>query len=79
VEAVGSKLAAFSYSLYLVHSPVLAIVDYYSPDSSVIDFTSICMFLFRLLLSLLVAWCFYWVFEARTKQIRRWMQSRFKQ
>lgn len=78
LEAAGSTLAAFSYSLYLIHMPLLAAMDYaFNKRFDIVNLMSMSWFLFKLLSVLLFAWCFHRVFEARTPQLRRWLRQRW--
>lgn len=74
----GTKLAAFSYTLYLTHFPVLHALQYFGvPKSEIISIKSISFFLFELAISLIVSWLIYSIFEKRTKWVKQWIKIRF--
>ena len=76
-ERFGGKLAAASYTLYLTHYPVLALLKYWGwQPSSRIDLRSLGRFLGVMSLTLVVTWLFYFLFESRTAAARRWARTR---
>jgi peptidoglycan/LPS O-acetylase OafA/YrhL len=58
------RLGAFSYSLYLIHGPVLVLVRYFLFNLSMSPFMFAAMsYLLGMLMSLLIAYWFYLIFE----------------
>ncbi len=76
VERRGSFLAAFSYTLYLTHYPLLMLWAHFSPERSpAITPSSLLVFLSKVGCSLVIAWLIYLPFEAQTGRVRRWLGS----
>lgn len=73
---LASAGSAFSYSLYLTHAPVLAVVALWLPISAMIDTTSLLAFGVRVVASLLAAVVFYALFERPTPRLRAWLTAR---
>lgn len=71
----GAWLAAFSYSLYLIHMPIAQAIaarsarpyDPAQPASYLIYFGALGAIL-------AAAWAFGWAFESRTRHVRNWMR-----
>lgn len=71
-DALGTRLAAFSYSLYLIHGPVLALCVYLGmPTRRALTAQSLAAYLACVILVPLAAYGFYWLFERHTDTIRR--------
>lgn len=78
IEACGTSLAAFSYTLYLIHNPVLHILRWAGLSrEKQFDIQSITHFFGSILLCLLVSMLFYFLFEKRTQMARKWLKARF--
>lgn len=78
IQAVGTYLAGFSYTLYLSHYPVLTLMHYYSPNKfTAVDGWSLLLFLMKIVVCLVVAWLMFLPFEAHTSEFRRWLSSTF--
>lgn len=78
-EFLGSKLAAFSYTLYLIHYPILALWSHSWPGKyAVMDFNSLGIFFARIIVCLLVAIIFFVLFESHTLSVRRWLNARWQ-
>ncbi|MGB3646403.1 MAG: acyltransferase [Mesorhizobium sp.] len=67
----GSNLAAFSYSLYLVHYPVIMLLSYHTERSVRVDATSLVHFSIVMLASLCAAYIAYVGFEKHTGRVRK--------
>jgi peptidoglycan/LPS O-acetylase OafA/YrhL len=72
---LGGGLSAISYTLYVVHFPLLFFVAatqlkgrQFAPDG-----TGISWFLALSVASLIVAIAMWWVFERQTDRVRRWL------
>ena len=77
LEKIGGRLAAFSYTLYLTHYPLLAFWSHFMPARHLaLDFRSIVLFLARVTTCLLIAWLLYLPFEAQTDRVRKWLRVR---
>jgi peptidoglycan/LPS O-acetylase OafA/YrhL len=75
INEMGTKLAAFSYTLYLTHYPLLYVWEHYMPERhGAIDFSSCCLYLLRIASCLLLAWLLYLPFERNTSWVRRQMK-----
>jgi len=76
MEKFGTKLAAFSYTLYLTHYPILDLWIYFSPtrNPSITAF-SFLIFVSKVFSCLLAAWLLYLPFEAKTVSVRAWMRN----
>lgn len=77
VEAVGTRLAAFSYSLYLIHVPILTgLMLLGLPSGHDIGTASLLQYFGAIVLVMLGAFAFYWAFERHTDVTRRWLKRR---
>lgn len=73
---IGTKLAAFSYTLYLTHIPVRDLLWFLgAPKSTSITPLSITLFACWLLIAFIVAYGTYYVFERNTGIIKRAIKS----
>ena len=76
-ESFSSKMAKSSYTLYLTHFPLIHLLQYFGlKPSNSLNLHALMMFLFVVLLSLLNAYLFYWLFERHTQSVRQWLRSR---
>jgi peptidoglycan/LPS O-acetylase OafA/YrhL len=75
IRAVGFA-GSISYSLYLIHTPVLFALQRFLPKASVIDAQSLGSIGLRLGVVLLVTLVFYWLFERNTLALRRYLKRR---
>lgn len=74
----GTRLAACSYTLYLTHYPVLALLHHFGwPRAARLDAAAFASLLTLLALSCLVAWALWFCFESRTTAVRRWLRLRW--
>jgi len=78
-ERLGTSLAAFSYTLYLTHYPVVLLWERLYPVSRYPHIDAFSFFIFgcKIVSALLVAWLLYLPFERQTPVIRKWLKSRF--
>ena len=75
LEKTGSRLAAFSYTLYLTHHPLLTLWEKYRPVKyTTLEAHTFPWFLAECASCLLVAWLIYLPFEAQTQRVRDWMR-----
>ena len=74
---VGTKLAAFSYTLYLTHVPVLRLLQGIGfPKSETISVESCLLYVAELAIGLIVAYAIYWVFERNTSKVKNYIKKR---
>ena len=73
---VLAMVGGFSYSLYLVHMPLVWLMTLNRTPASRLDAGSIGVFALRIMVCIGVAVVFYFLFEKRTGQLRRWLRSR---
>ena len=74
----GAWGAAFSFSLYLTHWPLLFLLGRLGlSGDSTMTIAAFAKFAVVCAASLLVAWCSYWAFESRTRVVRMWIKRRF--
>lgn len=73
VERAGALFAAFAYTLYLTHYPVLSLWNLYGPaKSAAVDGLALAVFVAKVASCLIIAWLLYLPFEGRTSAFRRW-------
>jgi peptidoglycan/LPS O-acetylase OafA/YrhL len=76
INDLGGKLAAFSYTLYLTHYPVLYVWEHYLPERiNVINLMSIGLYLLRIASCVVFAWLCYLPFERQTARVRKWLHK----
>lgn len=73
---LGSKLSEFSYSLYLIHYPILFLISPWFPATDDVNTSGTWRFLLRISVSLLGGYLFYCLFERHTFKVRRYLKSR---
>jgi peptidoglycan/LPS O-acetylase OafA/YrhL len=67
----GTRLADFSYTLYLTHLPIVYMLVHFGfPKSQSINAVSIGYYLSAIAISLVSAYAIYFVFERRTKYVK---------
>ena len=77
LNRLGTRLAAFSYTLYLTHIPVRDIlVRLGAPKSQELSISSVSLYILWLLLALMVAYCVYWIFERNTSKVKIFIKTR---
>jgi len=77
IEAYGTRLAAFSYTLYLIHNPILHILRWVGLSrEKQFNTQSIIYFCGSILLCMFAAMLFYFLFEKQTNQVRLWLKKR---
>ena len=76
VERWGTQLAAFSYTLYLTHFPVLTLLSAHAAQRTPgLDGAAAGRALVWMAVCLAVAWIMYALFEAHTPAVRRWLRE----
>ncbi len=77
INRLGSKLAAFSYTLYLTHIPIRdLLVHLGAPKSTELTIISVGLYLLWVGLAMLVAYVIYYLFERNTSQVKRWLKTK---
>ena len=77
LDSLGTRWAAFSYTLYLIHFPAMQLAAFLldlSPARQ-IHIGSIAQYLFVVALCVLSAYLMYLPFEKRTSEVRRWLKQ----
>ncbi len=76
IERLGTPLAAFSYTLYLIHNPILHVFKAMGLQRAT-RFTpaSISLFLSLMLSCMICAFLFYWIFERNTAHCKRLLKQ----
>lgn len=78
ISRISVGFAAFSYTLYLVHYPVLyALRKLGLERSTEINLTSLMNYFFSIVVCLIAAWLFYFVFERNTTAFRSYLKKVF--
>ena len=78
VDKLGTTIAAFSYTLYLTHYPILGLWEHFMPERSpAFTMISFLIFLAKIGSCLLVGWLLYLPFEAKTPVVRAWLRSKW--
>ena len=71
VECAGPKLAAFSYTLYLTHYPVLSLWEHFAPSKyAELNTGSLLAFGMKIASCIALALAAYHLFESRTDMVR---------
>lgn len=76
IEKLGVPLAAFSYTLYLVHSPVIRFFKHglgYT-DMKEVNIVNISIYIGLISTSLILAAGMYYIFEKNTSKARKWLK-----
>lgn len=61
INLIGTKLAAFSYTLYLTHAPVLRLLEHLgAPKSDSVNILSISLYIAWLAIGLIIAYALYY-------------------
>ena len=77
VFRLGTWLAGFSYTLYLMHIPLIVIMEQsgWLQRLSVLNSKTLAVFVTNALLILFFSWVFYLPFERNTDRIRKWLRG----
>jgi hypothetical protein len=73
--SLGPSLAAFSYTLYLTHYPLLYWMRTWHQPYATFSSISLLAYLLKISVCLLVAWLMYLPFERNTSVVRRWLAA----
>jgi peptidoglycan/LPS O-acetylase OafA/YrhL len=76
INNYGVSLAAFSYTLYLTHYPVLKLLSHLGLQrATVIDVYTLTIFIFVVMLCVLIGWILYFMFERHTHYFRNYLKN----
>ncbi len=78
VRQVAAMAAGCSYSLYLIHAPLLFLMRPLLPRAAAITANSLEAVLIRLIVIAIGVAAFYWCFERNTNRLRRWLRGRIR-
>jgi peptidoglycan/LPS O-acetylase OafA/YrhL len=73
--APARALAAFSYTLYLIHYPVNLALDHVFTMATEITAQSLAVFIARITICVAASLLFYFCFERHTRAVRRWLKG----
>lgn len=78
LDSMGTKLAAFSYTLYLAHCIILLPIYKYlfKENTGVMDLKSIMIWLSILLITTVSCWLLYLAFEKHTGKVKKFLKTR---
>ncbi len=72
----GTRLAAFSYTLYLVHFPVISVLLHFgAPKCETVNIYSVSLYIAWLLIAMLTSYLLYLVFERNTGKVKGWIKK----
>jgi peptidoglycan/LPS O-acetylase OafA/YrhL len=75
IESYGTFLASFSYTLYLIHYPILRILaPYFKLNDGIIDYYAIVKLGIAVMICLISAYLFYLLFERNTTIVKQWVK-----
>ena len=77
-DRLGTRLARFSYSLYLIHIPLLAMLALVFPGGHDMTPRALLQYGAYVVGVPLAACGFYWLFERHTDDVRRWLKRRLR-
>ncbi len=77
VFQLGTWLAGFSYTLYLMHIPLIVVMEQagWLQRLTALDLKTFLVFSMNAALILLFSWLFYLPFERNTDRIRKWLRG----
>ena len=73
---LGARLAAFSYTLYLSHFPLLLVMRSWHTPYATVSAESILTYFAKIAVCLAAAWVLYLPFERNTARFRRLLRAR---
>lgn len=77
INKLGTKLADFSYTLYLTHLPIVYLLIHFGfPKSKSINGVSIGYYISAIVISLISAYIIYLGFEKRTKNVKDFLRRK---
>jgi peptidoglycan/LPS O-acetylase OafA/YrhL len=76
LAAIGQKAAAPTFSIYIVHYPVIQIFTGLGMEQGQITAERVMIFVGLVLLEIVVALSFFFAFERNTPRVRLWLRAR---
>lgn len=78
LDTLGTKLAAFSYTLYLAHCVILLPIYKYlfAENSGVMNLKSFMIWLSILAMTMISCWLLYLAFEKHTATVKMWLKGK---
>lgn len=74
---IGTRLAAFSYTLYLVHVPIISLLIYFGvPKSETVNMYSVSLYIAWMLISIVASYLLYLIFERNTGKVKGWIKKK---
>lgn len=75
INKIGTKLAAFSYTLYLTHAPVLRLLEHLgAPKCESVNIVSVSLYILWMAIAMLVAYILYYLFERNTPLLKSYLK-----
>lgn len=79
INRLGTKLAAFSYTIYLTHYPVMRLLENLgAPKCESINFVSVSLYVLWMATAIIVAYILYWFFERNTSKLKTYLKGIIK-
>lgn len=79
VNHVGTKLASFSYTLYLVHIIIIRVLEYLGATrAKELSVKSVFIYLLYIVLALCICYGVYWCCERHTHTVKSWIKESIK-
>lgn len=76
VNTLGTKMARFSYTLYLVHFLILRLLEHLgAPKSESISVCSISLWVLWMMVATFICYVLYLCFEKHTKSVKDWIKA----
>lgn len=80
LDSFGTKMAKFSYTLYLTHWSVLLLMLHFGVNkASSIQVHSVAIYLLGIILAHIVAFALYLPFESQSYRLKKWVKNRMLQ
>lgn len=77
INSISTKLAKFSYSIYLVHYCAIRLMIFVGfPKSEQVNFTSILFYISEIAICILFGYIFYILVEKNTPKVKRYFMSK---
>lgn len=76
IDKMGTKLASFSYTLYLTHFPILELFKHYYSTADVINKNSVGLYMAELVTVIIASLIFYHIGEKHTNKIKMFMKGK---
>jgi len=78
IEKKSGFFASFSYSLYLIHLPVIVLMTHYGyPRSSVVNLWSLALWLLGIVVCYVIGYLFYLLVEKQTNRLKKYLLEKY--